>query len=284
LLTHVLVVFLTCGSALAQKPADAARFKQQTEAWVAVFGNIREEVLTTSVTRPRLFRLQTVVADTVQDIEAARNAALVRSKTVEFLLAKLGTAPKAGQPAESEEVAQERRILTQRRSRIQGRIKLTDLLLARSRELRNLINKRQRQRLATQLGTRGPAPLTLSTWRKALPDLANVYGTVARSPLVWWNSKPMADLRARRSIPIILLLVISAAVFMGWFLRAWLLRRYGRNRKIKDPSYARRVVAAIAEGAANGVVPAPDRSPRGRYRYRGLPGQAATDFCLIFAP
>ena len=46
------------------------------------------------------------------------------------------------------------------------------------------------------------------------------------------------------------------ALGVGWPLRNWLLRRYGHRRDIADPSYARRVLAAAAEGLARGLLPA----------------------------
>ena len=42
----------------------------------------------------------------------------------------------------------------------------------------------------------------------------------------------------------------------GWFARKWILRRFGRDPAIEEPSYARAVVAAVADALARGVIPA----------------------------
>lgn len=72
--------------------------------------------------------------------------------------------------------------------------------------------------------------------------------------MVWWQGLPdlFADPLARlQAIGGPLLALLLALV-----LRAFLLRRFGRDPAEPEPSYARRLASAIAEGIATGIVPA----------------------------
>ena len=53
----------------------------------------------------------------------------------------------------------------------------------------------------------------------------------------------------------ILVTGLFLAALIGWPLRKWLLRRFGRNPAIEQPSYGRRVVAATVEGVGHGLLP-----------------------------
>ncbi len=50
--------------------------------------------------------------------------------------------------------------------------------------------------------------------------------------------------------------MVLVTAIVAWFIRRFLLRRYGRDASIEEPSYPRRFVAAVAEGVARGTVPA----------------------------
>src|SRR6185312_7417856 len=49
---------------------------------------------------------------------------------------------------------------------------------------------------------------------------------------------------------------VGASLLLSWPLRGWLLRRFGPDPAVTDPSFARRVLAAVIKGLANVLIPA----------------------------
>ena len=86
-----------------------------------------------------------------------------------------------------------------------------------------------------------------------MPDFLEALGRLATIPYTWWSELPAEQ---RRPEPYLKLgAFLMGAVLIGWLVRRMILVRFGRDPTTDQPAYARRLLGAIAEGVAQGIVP-----------------------------
>ncbi len=200
---------------------------------------------------------------------AERTAARAALKEQKRLLDALGPAPAEGEPAEPEDLAARRKALDRQIAETESRVKTADLVLTRAdTALQQIAQAVLRQRADTLL-TRAPSPLALATWRLALVqayDAVNLaFATPAGAPVAPEAGAGTPDTgappaEARRVAPLLVLLP-ALAVLVGIGLAAGrLLRRlltpWGVDATIAEPSYPRRLLAAMVVALTRGFVPA----------------------------
>ena len=194
-------------------------------------------------------RLEAVYAQA----EAARQAARGSIAEQERLLGTLGPAPAEGAPAEAAEVAQQRRTLNRDLAAAQGRLKQAELAITRTQALLDETAALERRQVAVQIFHRGPTPFALGLWTDAAQQLVATVGAVAAAPAEWWQSETRQRRGGEAALQLLIAVVLIGGV--GVPLRAWILRRFGRDRAVVEPAYARRLVAAVAEGIARTLMP-----------------------------
>lgn len=206
---------------------------------------------------------QSAVARTAelrQEAAAVRNQALeirttaqAQIETQERLLAALGDPPEEGAPAEPANVAEARRQYRDALAVFRSRASLSELIATRADELDRRLAQLQRDSTISRLTQRGPVPLAPSTIQEAVPDFLAGLGRLATIPYAWWSDLPAEQ---RRPEPYLRLgAFLLGAVLVGWLVRRLILARFGRDPKTDQPAYARRLLGAIAEGVAQGIVP-----------------------------
>ena len=175
-----------------------------------------------------------------------------RARPLQQQLDSLGPAPAKEAPPEFENVAAQRNALTLDLAQIGGQQRQIALIRVRAIELIEQVGHLQQQRLIDRLGERSPVPVLPAVWLKAGADLTRVLGEVVTSPFVsaWIN------VEADSSHSLFYVGAVAAALLLGWPLRRWLLRRFGPDPAVAQPSYARRVLATAVTGIANTLIPA----------------------------
>lgn len=170
------------------------------------------------------------------------------------LLNALGPAPADGGPGEAWEIVQKRREINDAIAAGRAQIAQADLAITRAAGLQDDLSQAYRRSLVDQLSKRLPSPLNPATVAPAAAEFATIAATIARAPLDWHSSlSPQQwhdfwfDWRT---------LLLAAGFLAGWLLRSVLIRKLGRDVTLGEPTYTRRLVAAIAESVAYGVVPA----------------------------
>jgi small-conductance mechanosensitive channel len=247
-------VCLVCLSAVQGAQETSRPFRIVMEEWDRSLDFIEQELAQRIVPEARSVvlrdRLVKIRAEAIEvEAEARRDLKPLRGQ-----MSALGTRPPEGQPPEPEEITERRQKLSENIVLLEARIKQAQLVLSRVELLQKDIQARAYRRLVENLSRIAPVPVAPGTVAKAVPELLGHLGTLARTPVVWWAglSPENQSLFLFEQVPIVLLIT----VLIGWVLRFALLRWCGHDPAIERPTYARRLIAAIAAGLAYGIVPA----------------------------
>ena len=175
-----------------------------------------------------------------------------RGRPLQQQLDSLGPAPAKDAPLELEDIAAQRNALILELAQIGGQQRQIALIRVRAIELIEQVGRQQQRQLIDRLGERGPVPVRPAVWLQAGADLTRVLGEVVTSPFVsaWVN------VEAETPHSLFYVGAVVAALLLGWPLRRWLLRRFGPDPAVEQPTYARRVLAAAITGFANTLIPA----------------------------
>jgi potassium efflux system protein len=189
--------------------------------------------------------------------EADRREAAVARDIVQArkLLDSLGPPPGEGESPEAPEIVARRAELNQRVIAIEARAKQIDLVQARTDDLTKRLRAARSARLEQNLIVRGPSVLSRSLWTEGAEEFAAFAGTMAAAPLEWLRSVEVEEEIGGGSY-IAFIVFVLAAVVLGVWGRGRILASYGRRPTEAHPPYARRLMAAFAEGIARGLVPA----------------------------
>ncbi len=189
-----------------------------------------------------------------EDAVAAREAATTFAGEAEDLLTALGPRPEEGEPEEAQDVQQKRRKYEAEVADFRGRAAQAQLIIRRVDTLSvRLSGIEQGQAFATLL-TRTPSPLGWETLQTVPTATITYLRELGTAPLKWWQTPTGGDQSTlRRLTPIGVLIVILSVALYG---RRRLVGILGRDKRIPDPSYTRRLVGATTEALANGLLPA----------------------------
>jgi len=175
-----------------------------------------------------------------------------RRRPLQQQLDSLGPAPAKDAPPELEEIATQRNELTLDLAQIDGQLRQISLIKVRGVELIEGVGRRQQQQLIERLGERGRVPVAPAVWAAATRDFTHLLGEVVTSPFVsaWIN------VEGESPHSLFYVGAVVAALLLGWPLRRWLVRRFGPDPAIENPTYARRLLATTVTGFANALIPA----------------------------
>jgi small-conductance mechanosensitive channel len=168
-------------------------------------------------------------------------------------LARLGPPPAEGQPPEDPGIAANRTRLSEELTRSQGRITRAELVIARAQSIQDEIGRREQEITQRKLAVRGPLPLSLGTWRDALSETDVIYRKIQPSALQWWRNLQIAQMGwVAIAIGVGILFLAGLLAFP---VRRWVLAKWGPRAEMAAPSYARRIIAAVAGTIARILLP-----------------------------
>ncbi len=188
------------------------------------------------------------------DAVTARQAATGFASDTNNLLTALGEPPAEGEPEEARDVQQKRRQYEAEVADFRGRAAQAQLIIRRVDTLSvRLSGIEQGQAFATLL-TRTPSPLGWSTLKSSPAATGAYLMRLGIAPFEWWQAPTDANQSVlKRLTPIgVLILILGIALFGRRLLVDWL----GRDNRIPEPSYTRRLLGASTEALANGLLPA----------------------------
>ncbi len=254
LLPLLLAWLLLAAPALAQDDDGAAKFEVLDSGWTQILEDA-EKYSEQAGDKPELAaeileRIQTVRTQA----RTAKQEAEDGIKAVEPLLEALGPAPAEGEPAEADEVAAKRADYNEQLAALKARVSRAELATTQAKALEEKISARQLSRRFESLWARYPLPIAPDTGTAAISAGANFLARLVAAPAAWWQGLPADRSGLGQGLRVILAIVIGAG--LGFALRLVLLARWGRDPGTAEPSYARRLFGAIAEGVARGIVPA----------------------------
>lgn len=173
---------------------------------------------------------------------------------VEKKLDALGPEPEDGK--EVPLIAQKRREFKNEQSTEKARIAEVDILLARLDELDvSIFNLRNEELLGNLLIRVTP----LAYPKEFLSSTSLFVGMIfdiIKSPVDWYSSLNQETRNLVKSKLIPVALVILFISWLGYYLRVFIIRRFGYRKDIEHPRYGKKVMAAIAVAIAYGVIPA----------------------------
>ncbi len=251
LLALMLCLLWISGPAQTLKPTPP--FSVLVAQWTRILDEADRIAQTPGVSPDQIEEYRRLLGDVRSEAQNARQAAETRVKAVEPLLNALGKPPADDQPPESEDIAAQRRQYTDDLSDYRARMGMAELVITRASAVERTLHALGRHQLREFLRERSPAPLEPATLRDGLEELPSYLLSIVRIPVDWFRELPSTE---RGFVLWYSGITVTLAVIVGWTLRRFLLRRFGCNPGQSDPSYRRRLGAAIAEGIANGVIPA----------------------------
>ncbi len=160
----------------------------------------------------------------------------------------LGPAPGENEPAESELVAQERGSLETERARLNGQRTRVLANIYESGELLARLSGAQVGALYSRLAERGPTPLEPQQWTLAWASARDVAGRIG-GYFSNWGSERGANGSFGISLAIIIAALTLSVILFGPADR-WILNTFSVALEKRQPSPARRVVAAALKMAA----------------------------------
>lgn len=171
--------------------------------------------------------------------------------SIQKLLNALGVKPEKDSPPELAEISSKREFYTEKVAIIKAHLAKAGLTLARTEELEKTFSSLGRERLIENIIEHKASPLSPTVIISAVPELFSIVDTIIKSPVEWYKTPKY---KITSSSPV--LLAMLAAIFIGWFVKKWLLKKFGYDSSLKKPAYARRLLGAFTAAMARGVIPA----------------------------
>ncbi len=259
LILAVFAALLAFGpAAVAQsEPGEAASptIEDQIARWSRVLDRVSGQLGDEDLPPAALDQLENTVKQAVEQQTKIRDEVKKRVEEIRALVEALGPPPKEGELPEPEEIAAERHLLTERFAIPESRLKRLDLLIQRADLLLNEIAIAERGVLEETLLVRTPPLLTAKTWSEAGDEFAKIMTRIAGAPARWYQA-PEVTKRVGTGYFAGVILAAIAAAGLGWLVRHRLLRRFGRDPRIEDPSFRMRVLAALSDAIGYALVPA----------------------------
>jgi small-conductance mechanosensitive channel len=206
---------------------------------------------TTAESAARFFELTEQIRQEARDEAAALQP---RVESLQRRLEALGPAPEEGAAPESPEVATQRQGLSEELQRLNAQISQAKLAIVRADEIDRLVGALSQRKRFEALFHTYPFPWVPETWQQSVPESFAVAEQMLRAPVNWWEGVSLDERPTSLTLRVAVLLAL--ALVLGGVLRYWLISRYGRDSQQSAPSYAARLVAAVASAGARGIIPA----------------------------
>lgn len=179
-------------------------------------------------------------------------------KELEFVQRRidaLGPEPTDGSQ-EIDIIAQKRKEFNEEASYQKGQIAEVDVLLAKIDELDTvIINVRNTELLGNLLNYQQPL-IYPSNFLHSTTLFVEYMVDIIKSPINWYQglNEDQKSFVHSNIIPVLLVALLS--LWLGIYLRLFIMKHFGYRKDIEHPRYGRKVVAAIFVAIAYGVIPA----------------------------
>lgn len=176
-------------------------------------------------------------------------------KFVQKRIDALGEGPKEGEK-EVGVIAQKRKEFNNELNYQKGQIAEADVLLTRLDESDNLIlNIRSKALLGNLLDRQEPL-IYPTVFYHSTGLFVEFFYDIVHSPLDWYENLNDVEKVYVKSNTLSTLFVIFLSLWIGVYLRLFIMRKFGYKKEFEHPRYGRKVMAAIFVAIAYGVIPA----------------------------
>ncbi|MGK9166774.1 mechanosensitive ion channel [Inquilinus limosus] len=255
LLHRLLVLVAFCLPALPaaaqQQEAPKPDFATQIAGWQSTLNQLEVQLSALGLTEDSYNALRDQAAAISDQAKAAAEAARADAAQAKQMGDALGPPPAEGAPPEAESVTADRKRLADQAAAADGQAKQADLIQARADILLRSAAAARLDQFRRNLLSVSPAAFDPETWVE-IPDQTGYLLMRLLRPFQDRGSAGWDGVgeMARR------ILFATIGLGIGWLVRRWLLRHFGRRPAETVPSFGRRVAAAAVHTIAHGVLPA----------------------------
>ena len=263
----LLLALLGITNALGEEPKSVS-FDQLLKGWNQTIQDAKE-ALGNGFARVEIAQIKGDLQATLDSAREARGQAMAQLETAKQLLQSLTPPPSTKEPkepkesapaeappapAETPQIAALRKDMESRVTKLNSQVTQANLIIGQANDLLGSIAHWEQVRFRTEILKRAPSPYHLQVWQEAGPDTLAFAKKALEAPRTWWNTQRDQQGTWQLLAPLLAVLLLGLAI--GWPTRIWLTRHFGRDAEEQEPTYARRLIAAVADGFANAVIPA----------------------------
>ncbi len=158
------------------------------------------------------------------------------------------------QEVEDEAITKQREEISQNLAAQNKVIKEADLLIIQIEDLTVKILNLRNQKIYGDLITRQSAFINPMVFFNGIKAYVIFFWDVVKSPLDWYENIP-AEQRSYALFSIIsMIFILMIALIMAIMLRRFILRNWGYKAEIVEPTFNRKLVAAVAVAIARGLI------------------------------
>lgn len=194
-------------------------------------------------------------AETRSQINAYKKEIERELKYTQKKMDALGEGPKDGDK-EVGVIAQKRKEFNNELASQKGKIAEADILLARLDEIDGKIyNLRSKELLGNLLDKQAPLIYPGNLYEANKLFIGFIYDII-HSPIGWFDELNAEEHAYVNNNLMPVLFIFFLSLWIGVYIRLFIMRRFGYNNEIEHPRYGRKVSAAVFVAIAYGVIPA----------------------------
>ena len=227
---------------------------EKLQVWEATLTDIERDLnIDPDMPEDRYGEILRRVSALIADARALRSAEQQLTQPARNQLGQLGAPPAAGEAPEDPNIAATRARLAEEISRSQARVTRAELAITRAQAIQDEIGQREQANTQRKLSVQGPMPWLPGTWRTALSDQNAVYRILPHGAMQWWRNLQIAEMD-KLAIGLSTGILIMAGL-LAFPVRRWVLAQWGPTAAVAEPSYSRRIIAAVAGTVARILLP-----------------------------
>ncbi len=249
-LAWLFLLLVAAGPVLAQTPAPPQRpFVQLAELWTRQLDRIAARAEQANLLPVEIDALREQAGDVRTAAAAAANVARADLADTRKLLAPLEAKPANDAVPESDVVKADRERLAEQAAVSEGRVKQSEVVIARADQLIERLTKLRSEVMLRTLLRRDASPLSRDVWSKLGPQLAASVHALSAATSEWlggglrFDSRDLAGVGGWAIITVLL-----------WAGGRFLRRRFGRG-DATEPGQRDRTVTAAIDGVGLVLVP-----------------------------
>ncbi|UYN94835.1 MAG: mechanosensitive ion channel family protein [Enhydrobacter sp.] len=249
----LLLLLLVGTMAQAQTPTVPQRpFGQIVDVWTRQLDRIADRATQPGVLAGEIDALREEVTDVRLAASAAAQLARSNLADIRRLLVPLEVKPGPDRPAETDEVRAERQRLTEQAAISEGRVKQSEVVIARANQLLEHMTRLRGQVVLNILLRRDASPLSGEVLRNVGTEFAASMQGLMSAFSKWAREGPRALRDGARDLTG--LAAWAALTVVLWWLGRTLARRFGRGHH-NEPGQRDRTIAAAIDGLGLVLVP-----------------------------
>lgn len=167
----------------------------------------------------------------------------------------LGPVPTEG-TSEPKDIADKRADFQKQADALKSKMADADLILTKIDELTKLVMNRRNQELLTNILVKQSSIFEPKEFFNSMVSFAGFLYDIVKSPMTWYTTMSDGEKQTVQAHLLYAVLAIVLSLVFAVFLSIFIKRKFGYHFVEQTPSYGKRVMTAVAELIATGLIPA----------------------------